>query len=116
MRSTSLRRARSWTVAALAASAVATAILGFHLAADHAAALAEGTSNLSGTSNVTPAQHSDDDGFTLFDDHDDHDDDGDEGSGVFGPGNQGTQSQNGFTSPGQLGAGSGQPQVTSHGS
>jgi len=122
MRSTSLRHARSWTVAVLAASAVATAITGFHLAADHAAAIAAGTGSSSGTSNVKPAQHPDDDGVTLFDDQDG----GEDGSGgLFGSGNQttpgfqdnqGTQSQNGFGSPGQLGTGSGPPHVTSHGS
>ena len=100
MGSTSLRRARSWTVAVIAASAVATAVTGFHLAADHAAALAAGTGDPSGTSTVEPAQHLDDDDFTLLGDNDG---DGDDASG-------------GFSSPGQLGTGSGAPHVTSHGS
>ena len=130
MRSTSLRRARSWTVGVMAATAVATAITGYHLAADHSAALAAGTSNPSDTSRVVPAQHRDDDGFTLFGDEGREGDEGDEGGsgGLFGSGgqvtpgfpnnqgNQGTQSQNGFSSPGQRGSGAGTPHVMSHGS
>ena len=92
--------ARTWTAGILAVSAVATGITGIHLAADHAAALAAGTGNPSGTSSVAPTQQGEDDGFTLFGD----DGEGDDGSG------------SGFSSPGQLGSGSGAPHVMSHGS
>ncbi|HET8595290.1 MAG TPA: hypothetical protein VFM07_08585 [Intrasporangium sp.] len=132
MGSTALTRARSWTVGILSASAVATAIVGVHLAEDHAAAVAAGTNSSGSSTSSTASRPSDQsgtetqrgsgddqqsgDGGSLF---------GDDGDGNGGQGaqvspnnqnNQSSQSQNGFSSPGQLGSGSGSPQVMSRGS
>ena len=180
MGSTALTRARSWTVGILSASAVATGIVGVHLAEDHAAAVAStGSSPSSSTGSQTPQQQSNSatncadqpfqqgnqpgfggPGTQLNREDGEHDHEGGgEGqsyeaelsafvtqspqlaqvgqsaqlgqSAQFGlaadpcqsvPNNQGSQpnqpnlNQNGFGSPGQLGSGSGAPQVMSRGS
>lgn len=181
MGSTALTRARSWTVGILSASAVATGIVGVHLAEDHAAAVAStGTSPSSSTGSQTPQQQSNSatncadqpfqqgnqpgfggSGTQLNREDGEHDHEGgdDEGqsheaelsafvtqspqlaqlgqpaqlgqSALLAlaadpcqtvPNNQGSQpnqanpNQNGFGSPGQLGSGSGAPQVMSRGS
>lgn len=105
MSSTPLRRARTWTLGVLSVSTVATGLVAVHLGEDHAAALAATTRNTTRTtsgsgSNATQPQPSDGSASSNEDD----------GSA------QDTGHQSGFTAPSPLGAGSGAPQVTSHGS
>lgn len=136
MNSTALNRARRWAVGILSASTVGAGIAGYHLAEDHAAAVAAGTSSTTSTRTSTSEQqdsqdpsnqgatrtdrHSDEGGSGLFgDDHEGDDDGQSRQSTQSNPGvqsDQGTQSQNGLSSPGQLAPGSGSPQVTTHGS
>lgn len=137
-----LGRARSLTVGVLSASTAATGFLGVHLAQDHAASVAAGTSTTSTAPSTTQGQqqagqsstkadrhsdeHSDDNSEHLFG-GDDEGDDGQAGQNSQAPQNnnqgalgsqtnQQAPSQSGFSAPGQLAPGSGMPQVTTRGS
>ena len=164
MRSTALTRARSWTVGILSASAVATGVVGVHLAQDHVStAASKGTSTGNSSTSTTPQQQSNSGvncavqlpqranssrigGSQPSREDGEHDDAGnDDGARSHeaelsalvpqsphlaqsgqaaqpcqpaqnNQGSQSGQSQNGFGSSGQLGSGSGAPQVMSRGS